>query len=327
MPESFSAGLVGLGEYRPTKVMSNADICERLSVNADWIKSRSGVERRHHAREGEDIISMAVAAGAAAVSDADLPFEMIDLVVVATASRRRPMPSSAAAVAAKLGIPSPGAFDLNAACAGFSYSLAMAASAICTGTARNVLVIGSEKLTDWTTPDIADTYAIMADGAGAVVVSRSTESGIAAPVWGSDGHRSTAIEMPEDSISIRMTGPAVYRWATSTLPAVAEAACGRAGVQISDIDWFVPHQANARILDAVAAQLGIAHDRVARDVVDTGNTSAASIPMALARLRSESRAMPGDRVLLLGFGSGLTFAGQVVRMPQRSAERHETSAN
>jgi 3-oxoacyl-[acyl-carrier-protein] synthase-3 len=313
--ELYGARITGLADYRPQHVVTNDEICSQTSVTPDWVESRSGVLRRHHAGEGEEVVDMAISAGAAALSDAGLPADAIDLVIVATATRRRPMPSAAPAVASGLGIPAPGAFDLNAACAGFTYGLAMASAAVGAGVANNVLLVGSERLTDWTVPEIPDTYTIMADGAGAVVVSRADEPGIAAPVWGSDGQRYSAIEMPDDEIAIRMAGPSVYRWATSTMPDVVRAACDRAGVGLAEIDWFVPHQANSRIIDTIAADLGVPAERIVRDVVDAGNTSSASIPLALAQLRRDGRTSPGDRVLLIGFGSGLTFAGQVIRMP------------
>lgn len=260
---------------------------------------------------------MAARAGRAALADAGVSPQDVDLLIVATATHQRPMPAVAPQAAHALGCERAGTFDLNAACAGFTYALTTASSLVRTRAARTALVVGAERLTDWTSPAVTDTFAIMADGAGAVVVEGSGQDDIRPVVWGNDGGRADYIEMPDDDAApeVRMRGPLVYKWAVEALPDVARRACDAAGVALEDISWLVPHQANVRILDTVAASLGIPSERVARDLSRTGNTSSASIPLALSALREQGHARDGEYVLLLGFGAGLTYSGLVVRMP------------
>jgi 3-oxoacyl-[acyl-carrier-protein] synthase-3 len=217
-----------------------------------------------------------------------------------------------------MGMRNAGAFDLNAVCAGFTYSLSVASNAVRFGEARNVLVVGAERTSDWINPETPDTYVIFGDGAGAVVVSRSEKADIGPAAWGSDGGRHGVLatkEVGNGEEYVVMDGPLVYKWSTATMPKVARKACALGGVELSEVDWFVPHQANRRIIDTLTRVLEFPDDRVARDVVDTGNTSAASVPLALSRLHESGRTTPGELVLLLGFGAGLTYAGQIIRMP------------
>jgi 3-oxoacyl-[acyl-carrier-protein] synthase-3 len=209
----------------------------------------------------------------------------------------------------------PGALDVNAACAGFCYALAHASDAIRAGNARHVLVVGTEKLSDITDWTDRSTCILFADGAGAAVVGPSDEPGIGPVVWGSEGDRGPLITVTADDPYLRMDGPAVFRWATTQLAPVARAACERAGLTTDDLRAVVLHQANNRIIDAIVRALRVPHAVIARDIVDTGNTSAASIPMALTRLIDLGEVSSGDPALLLGFGSGLTYAGQVVTIP------------
>jgi 3-oxoacyl-[acyl-carrier-protein] synthase-3 len=206
---------------------------------------------------------------------------------------------------------------MNAVCAGFTFGLTVESNAVRTGQAQHVLLVGSDKLSPMIGPELPDTFAIFADGAGAAVVSVSETEDIGQAVWGSDGSRASVIESrvrPDGALRATMDGPVVYRWATGEMPAVAEAACARYGVSLGDIDWFVPHQANRRIIDTVARALRVPAGQVVQDIAETGNTSAASIPLALHRLRDSGRSEPGDLLLLLGFGSGLSHAGLVARM-------------
>jgi 3-oxoacyl-[acyl-carrier-protein] synthase-3 len=219
-------------------------------------------------------------------------------------------------VAYRLGIPRPGSFDLNAGCAGFCYALGMASDAIRTGDARTALVVGAERLTDVT--DLSDraTAVIFADGAGAAVVTAADEPGIGPVAWGSDGDQHNAIEIAAGSSTMTMAGQAVYRWATTKLTDTLVQAMERAGVGPADIDVFAPHQANLRIVESMAKRLGFRDDVViARDIVQSGNTSAASVPLALSALRESGEAKSGDLALVLGYGAGLTFAGQVLVLP------------
>jgi 3-oxoacyl-[acyl-carrier-protein] synthase-3 len=239
----------------------------------------------------------------------------IDLVLVATCSARDRLPTVAPQVADRLGVVRPGALDVNAACAGFCYALAQASDAVRCGNARLVLVVGVEKLSDITDWTDRSTCILFADGAGAVVVGPSDEPGIGPVVWGSEGDRGSLITCSAGDPFLRMDGPAVFRWATTKLTPIALAACERAGLTTGDLRAVVLHQANNRIIDSIVRALRVPHAVVARDIVDSGNTSAASIPMALSRLIQLGEVSSGDPALLLGFGSGLTYAGQVVLVP------------
>jgi len=308
----------GLGAYRPSHKLTNAAISELLQVSPEWIEERTGILTRYRASEEEDVVTMSVEAGAKALAAASVDVTEVDLVILATATRKQRLPGAGPQIATRLGIPDAGAFDVNAVCAGFSYSLALASNAVRLGEARNVLVVGAERTSDFLDPNAPDSYVIFGDGAGAAVVSRSETPDIGPVTWGSDGARHSVLELRESADGaeyVAMDGPLVYKWSTTTMPKVARRACELAGVSMSDVEWFVPHQANRRIIDTLARMLEFPADRVARDVVDTGNTSSASVPLALGRLRDSGRTRPGDLALVLGFGAGLTYAGQVIRIP------------
>jgi 3-oxoacyl-[acyl-carrier-protein] synthase-3 len=318
MAESFGSSLTGIAGYRPGKPVTNDMLAPRTTVTPEWIVERTGIQSRYHAAPDEDIVTMAAEAGRKAIAMADVDTGEVDLLILATATRRKRMPGGAPQVATMIGLPVAGAFDLNAVCAGFTYALAMASNAVRTGDARHVLVVGAERTSEWINPATPDTFVIFGDGAGAAVVSRSEANNIGPAVWGSDGGRAGVLGMTEFGPGeeyVTMDGPLVYKWSTAKIPPVARRACERAGVSLTDVNWLVPHQANRRIIDTLARTLQVPDDHVARDVVDTGNTSAASVPLALSRLYESGRMSPGDLVLLLGFGAGLTYSGQVVRMP------------
>jgi 3-oxoacyl-[acyl-carrier-protein] synthase-3 len=287
-----------------------------MDTNDEWIRTRVGIAERRWASEDETLAEMAVAAGGKAIADSGMAPGEIDLVIVASASLPAPIPGIGPQVAYRLGIPRPGSFDLNAGCAGFCYALGMASDAIRTGDARTALVVGAERLTDVT--DLSDraTAVIFADGAGAAVVTAADEPGIGPVAWGSDGDQHNAIEIAAGSSTMTMAGQAVYRWATTKLTDTLVQAMERAGVGPADIDVFAPHQANLRIVESMAKRLGFRDDVViARDIVQSGNTSAASVPLALSALRESGEAKSGDLALVLGYGAGLTFAGQVLVLP------------
>jgi len=312
---SPGARIFGLGHYRPAKVMTNADIAKIIDTSDEWIRSRVGVATRHVAADDESVVDMAVAAAGKALASAGVEPGDIDLVITATCTLEASLPGASATVATRLGIPNPGAFDLNAACAGFCYGLSVANDAIRGGSATRVLLVGAEKLSAWVDWTDRSTCIIFGDGAGAAVVGPSETTGIGPVVWGSDGAKASAIQIPERDASIQMEGQAVFRWATTIMGGVALEACRRAGVAPKDIKVAVPHQANLRIVDAIVRQLGATEAVVARDIVDSGNTSAASVPLALSRLVESGEARSGDPALVLAFGAGLTFAGQVVACP------------
>ncbi len=309
------ARIVALGHYQPETVVTNEDLIARgVDTTDEWVRSRVGIAERRFAGD-ETLLDMAEAAASKAIANSGIEVGDIDLVILATCTQLFAVPNGSAELAARLGITAPGAFDLNAACAGFAYAVAAASNAIVTGQARTVLVVGAEKLSDWM--DFADrtTCIIFADGAGAAVLTASDEHAIGPVVWGSDGGNAAAITTNPDTHALVQDGQTVYRWATSTVAGVGLRACERAGVTPDELAAFIPHQANLRIIDLVAKRLGASNAVVARDIVTSGNTSSASIPIALSKMIERGEIPSGAPVLLVGFGAGLTYAGQVVLAP------------
>lgn len=310
------ARVLGLGAYRPRRRITNDELAQVMDTNDEWIQSRVGIAERRWASEDETLVEMAVAAGGKAIAASGLAPDEIDLVIVASASLRAPIPGIGPQVAHRLGIGRPGSFDLNAGCAGFCYALSVANDSILSGSSRNALVVGVERLSDVTDQTDRTTAVIFADGAGAAVVGASDEPGIGPVAWGSDGDQFNAIEIAAGRSTMTMAGQAVYRWATTKLTETLVEAMERAGVGPADIDVFAPHQANLRIVESMTKRLGFPERTViARDIVQAGNTSAASIPLALTALQESGEAKSGDLALVLGYGAGLTFAGQVLVMP------------
>ena len=312
------AKILAFGGYQPDKVVTNDDLAKLVDTNDEWIRARVGIQSRRVARDDETVADMAEAAGAKALAASGLEPSEVDLVIVATCSAEVPLPNVAATVAYRLGIPAPGAYDLNAACAGFCYAIGAASDAVCSGSARNVLVVGAEKMTSWIDWTDRSTCIIFADGAGAAVVAPTADdepTGIGPVVWGSAGDQANKITVPGRHGSITQDGQGVFRWATTAIAPVALEACRRAGVTPADITAFVPHQANLRIIEAIARKLGIPRERVADDITHSGNTSSASIPLALARMAEQGRLQPGTPALLVGFGAGLAYASQVITVP------------
>jgi 3-oxoacyl-[acyl-carrier-protein] synthase-3 len=312
------ARVLAFGGYQPDKILTNDDLAQTVDTTDEWIRSRVGIETRRIAADGETVTDMAEAAGAKALAASGLDAGDIDLLIVATCTPEVAIPNVAATVADRLGITAPGAFDLNAACAGFCYALNVAADAVRSGSSRHALVIGSEKLSQWIDWTDRSTCIIFADGAGAAVVGPAADgepSGIGPVVWGSAGDQAERITIPDRHGFLRQDGQAVFRWTTTALAPVAREACERAGVKPEDIAAFIPHQANLRIIESIARKLGIPRERVADDIVVSGNTSSASIPLALARMDEQGRLESGTPALLLGFGAGLSYAAQVITLP------------
>ncbi|MBN9609486.1 MAG: 3-oxoacyl-ACP synthase [Actinobacteria bacterium 69-20] len=311
--------IAGLGHYRPDNVVTNDDLAQHIETNDEWIRSRVGIAERRFSSPDETVASMGANAGRAALADAGLTPADIDAVITATCTLDAPIPHASTRIAAALGIHAPGSFDVNAACAGFCYGLAVASQAVRSGNARNVLVVGSEKLTSWIDPKDRANSIIFADGAGAAVVTASDTEQIGPIAWGSDETQTETIYIADRNSFVYQEGQSVFRWATSAIAPVAVQAAKNAGIDLADVDIIACHQANLRIVDAIAKRLisaGARPDvRVARDIVTTGNTSSASIPIALDRMRAAGEAQRGDVVLAVGFGAGLTYASQVFVCP------------
>jgi len=317
-PPAAGARIISLGGYQPGNVVTNDDLAAQVDTSDEWIRSRVGIISRRFAGPDESVADMAVVAGGKALAGSGLAPADIDLVIVASCSAEAPIPNASAMVAHRLGIVAPGAYDLNAACAGFCYALATASDAVRAGTARHVLVIGSEKMTAWIDPHDRSTCIIFADGAGAAVVGPVADgepAGIGPVVWGSAGDLAAKIGIPDRHSYMYQEGQAVFRWATTAMHPIAIQACERAGVAVSELSAFVPHQANLRIVEAIARRLGVPRERVADDIVHAGNTSSASIPLALARMTERGDLKSGSPVLLLGFGAGMCYAAQVITVP------------
>ncbi|GGO03564.1 3-oxoacyl-[acyl-carrier-protein] synthase 3 [Microbispora rosea subsp. aerata] len=310
-----AARILAFGGYQPAQIVTNDDLAARLDTSDEWIQSRVGIKERRVAGPHESEIDLAVQAGGKALAASGLSSDDIDLVIVATCTIEAPIPNAAGRVAHRLGITAPGAFDLNAACAGFCYALSAASDAVRSGSATNVLVVGSEKLTQWVDPEDRSTAVIFADGAGAAVVGPSDRPGIGPVAWGSAGDKAEAIKIKDRRSFLYQEGQTVFRWATTALHPVAKLACERAGVDPADLAAFVPHQANLRIVEAIARKLGADNAVIAKDIVLAGNTSAASIPLALSRMIERGEVQSGGLALLLGFGAGLTYASQVIEIP------------
>jgi 3-oxoacyl-[acyl-carrier-protein] synthase-3 len=321
------AALLGLGAYRPSQVVTNGELVEAIDSSVEWIEQRSGIHTRRWATEDESLEAMSVAAARDALVAAGLEPQQVDCVVVATVSHLSQTPALATAVAHALGTERAAAFDISAACAGFCHGVALASDMVRAGSARHVLVIGAERLSDLTDLTDRGTAFLFADGAGAVVVGPSETPGIGPVVWGSDGSQADLIMQRQDWRDVladptptmpylTMQGQAVFRWASFEMAKIAREALDRSGVTVDELDLFVPHQANRRITEAMARSLRLpAHVRVAHDIAEQGNTSAASIPLALDRLAADGEASSGDLALLVAFGAGLAYAAQVVRVP------------
>lgn len=321
--EIAGSRIVAVGHHQPSRVLHNDELSGMVDTSDQWIRDRVGIASRRIADPDETVADMAAAAAAKALARSGFDTADIDLVVVATATALHRMPSTAARVAHQLGITGASGFDLNAACSGFGYALATADHAIRAGSSRTALVIGVDKMSDFLDWTDRGTCVIFGDGAGAAVVT-ATDSpdtvGVGPVVWGSAPELSAAITIETDSPEgpppvFRMDGQTVYRWTTTTLAPLAIAACERAGVTPEELAGVVPHQANRRIIDVLVRKIGARNAVVARDIVESGNTSAASVPLALAKLIERGELANGAPVLLFGYGAGLTYAGQVIRCP------------
>ncbi len=320
------AAIIGVGSYLPERRLTNADLEGMVDTSDEWITARTGIRERRLAAEGEATSDLAVRAARAALADADARAEDVDLLVVATCTPDRLMPSTACLVQRSLGLTCP-ALDVNAACSGFVYGLQVAAAAIESGRARTVLLVGADVLSRFIDFTDRATCVLFGDGAGAVVLGLADEPGVAAVRLGADGSGWDMLTIPcggsempltpdtcaERDQYLRMAGNEVFKFAVRVIPRAAEEALEASGFAVSDLTWLIPHQANQRILDTVADRLGIAHEKVFSNVAISGNTSAASIPLALNDLYTSGRLQAGDLLALVGFGAGLTWGAAVVR--------------
>ncbi|MFE5483171.1 beta-ketoacyl-ACP synthase 3 [Streptomyces sp. NPDC056527] len=310
--------IAALGHYQPAKVLTNGDLAALVDTSDEWISSRVGIRTRHMAGPDEPVDELAAHAAGKALAAAGLGPADIDLVLVATSTAIDRSPNTAARVAARLGMGSPATMDLNVVCAGFTHALATADHAIRAGGARRALVIGADKMTEVTDWTDRTTCVLVGDGAGAAVVeavAEGEEPCIGPVLWGSVPEMGNAVRIEGTPPRFAQEGQSVYRWATQRLPALARQACERSGLAPEDLAGVVLHQANLRIIEPLAAKIGAVNAVVARDVIESGNTSAASIPLALAKLVERGELPSGAPTLLFGFGGNLSYAGQVVRVP------------
>ncbi len=319
--------VAGIGVYRPKRNVLNTEIMDKIDSSDEWIRERSGIIQRRYADSSGTVAKMASDACSAALVESGISALEIDLVILATATNPAQLPNLAMEVATNIGAINAGAYDIGAACSGFSYGLAIASSAVLSGDARNVLIVGSERMTDFVSDTDRGTAFLFADGAGAFVVTSSEQTEISNPTWGSDGNLKDWICMTKnwptymnekdgEFPALKMEGQKVFRWAITEMVGIAHRTLEKAGVGVQDLGAFVPHQANQRITDHIAKSLKLPdHVAVARDGINMGNTTAATIPLALDTLKRNGEVKSGDLALLMGFGAGLAYSGQVIVVP------------
>ncbi len=314
------------GAARGENSVPNDDLVGPIDSSDEWIRQRTGIITRTRAVADTTAIDLAADAAAEAIERSGVDPAEIDAVIVATISNPKQTPSVSAIVADRVGVNPAAAYDINAACAGFAYGVAQADALVRAGTARHVVVVGAEKLSDIVDPTDRSISFLLGDGAGAAVVGPSDTPGIGPTVWGSDGSKAGAVGMNHTLVefrdgrsewpTLRQEGQTVFRWAVWEMAKVAQQALDAAGITAADLAAFLPHQANMRIIDELAKKLGLPESVViARDIATTGNTSAASVPLAAHRVLEEHPEVSGGLALQIGFGAGLVFGAQVVVLP------------
>jgi 3-oxoacyl-[acyl-carrier-protein] synthase-3 len=326
--ERLYAHIVGWGKYIPERVITNDDIAQFMDTSDEWIRTRTGIRERRFAAEHETTATMSVEATKLALDRARIVPGVIDLIIVATLTPEHIFPSTASLVQDAIGAKNAGAFDLSAACSGFIYALSMGSAAIRAGSAKVVVVIGAETLSRVLDDQDRSTYPLFGDGAGAVVLqAHPVPGGVLACELGSDGSGGEHLIIPAGGSKlppsqrtvderlhfVKMNGREVYRFATRIMGKAARQACNNAGVNVSDIDLFVPHQANIRIIQSASKALGITDDKVFTNLDRYGNTSAASVPIALCEAIEQGRVNTHDRIVMVGFGGGLSWGAAVVQ--------------
>lgn len=320
--------ILSVGASRGDRHVPNDDLIGPIDSSDEWIRQRTGIIERRRASENITAADLATEAGREAVERSGLPLEDIDAVIIATISNPVQTPSMAALVAERIGLTPAAAFDISAACAGYTYAVGQADAFVRAGLAKNVLVIGAEKLSEIVSPSDRSISFLLADGAGAVVVGASDHVGISPTIWGSDGGKWETIGMTNtllefrdgkgsiDWPTLRQDGQSVFRWAVWEMAKVARQALDEAGITVDDLTAFIPHQANMRIIDEFAKQLKLPEKVViARDIEYMGNTSAASVPLAMHALLEQQPELSGGLALQIAFGAGLVYAAQVVELP------------
>ena len=307
-----AAAIAGLGTALPARIVPNAEITPAIGVDEDWIVRRTGIRERRYAEPGAALHELAAAAGAAALADAAIDGARIDLVVVASCSQDSVMPNAAPQVAHALGAGTAGAFDIGSACTGFLAALAAARGMLASGAARNALVIGAEIMSRHVDPNDRNTAALFGDGAAAIVLTAGAPGAIGPVVLGSDGAHAQLIVADRDTQLLAMDGHETFKQAVRRMAEASTAACDAAGVALADVDLYIYHQANTRILSSLAERLALTPSKVVDCIAALGNTSAASVPLALAGARADGRLRPGMRVLLAAAGSGFTWGASVI---------------
>ena len=313
--------IMSVAGHRGSRVVDNEEMCTYIDSSDEWIRQRTGIVERRWAAEEETPLAMAVSAGSKAIGRAGIRPEQIGTLIISTVSHFQQTPSLAVHVARELGLNDPAAWDISAACAGFCYAVGQADAIVRSGLSEHVLVIGVEKLSELTDLKDRGTAFLFADGAGAVVIGPSDEPAIGPTVWGSDGAQASVIDVASWEANaahpkITMDGRSVFKWATTHIAEKTKEALAAAGLTAGDLDVFIPHQANNRITDSMLRHLGLPDSVVvSRDITHMGNSSAASVPLAMEALLDSGEAISGQTALTIGFGAGLVYAGQVVRLP------------
>lgn len=324
------SSIAGLGHYLPSEKITNQDLESLVDTSDRWITDRTGIQNRRRAGSSQATSDLAIEAAIAALEDARVQAEQVDLILLATATSDAPVPATASLVQQALGVGNVGAMDLNAGCSGFLYAMHTADAFVRSGQASCVLVIGSETLTRVTDYSDRRTCILFGDGAGACVVAPKGQFDVLHSSVGCDGEHADLIRIPaggsrtpasaetvaQHQHYLQLDGGRVFRQAVRRMVQSARDGLDACGLDASDIAWVIPHQANARILDAVGEQLGISVPRIVNDIAETGNTSAASVPIALNRARAVGQFEPGQLIMLLAFGAGLTWACQILRCTQ-----------
>ncbi|MDO5744330.1 MAG: beta-ketoacyl-ACP synthase III [Micrococcaceae bacterium] len=342
-PREFSR-IHGVGSFRPDVIVTNEDVCQWIDSSDEWIQQRTGIETRARADENTSLLDMAEGAAREALVSAGIDASQLGAVIVSTVTFPYATPSAASALADRIGATPAPAFDISAACAGYCYGVAQGDALVRSGMAEYVLVVGAEKLSDVIDNHERTISFLLGDGAGAVIIGPSEIPGISPSVWGSDGSKWSAIGMTHSQLdlrdavlqaesspegtslvagteaqlwpTLRQDGQTVFRWAVWEMAKMAKLALEKAGVTSEDLVAFIPHQANMRIIDEMVKQLKLPETvTVARDIANAGNTSAASIPMAMDRMLKENPELSGGLALQIGFGAGLVFGAQVVVLP------------